>query len=266
MLFRSTQAALVQRGREYPARAMPTRYSPRQNQLLGALARDDYERLLPQLEPVALARGSTVYGASAQVQYLYFLTEGVVSHFHETESGASAAVDVTGKEGVIGLAPLLGCQHMPGHARVLSAGHAYRMPAAALQHGIGPHERLPQVFLRYTHVLLAQAMQTAVCNRHHYLEQQLCRWLLCCLDRVSSNELTLTHAVLADMLGVRREGVTEAARKLQQAGALEYARGHIAVRDRRYLEASTCECYAVIKREYDVLLRSTARSTLCHAA
>lgn len=250
------------------ARTMPAPCSARQNQLLAALARDDYERLLPMLEPVMLAHGSTVYGAGQQVQHLYFPTEGVVSQFYETESGASAAVEITGKEGVIGLAPLLGCQHMPGHARVLSAGRAYRLPAVALQHGIGRHEGVPQIFLRYTYALLAQVMQTAVCNRHHYLEQQLCRWMLCCLDRLPSNKLTMTHAVLADMLGVRRESVTEAARKLQQAGAIEYARGHIAVRDRGHLEATACECYAVVKREYDVLVRSTetARSTLSRVA
>jgi CRP-like cAMP-binding protein len=217
-----------------------------------ASAREHYERLLPDLEPVPLPLGWTVHGAGDREKYLYFLTAGIVSRFYVTESGASAESAVTGSEGVIGVASFLGGESTPSQAVVLSAGYAYRLGTNLLsnEHD-GP---LPHLLLRYTQALIAQTGQIAVCNRHHSLEQRLCRWILSCLDRLPSNELTMTQELIADMLGVRRVGVTRAAGKLQRAGLIHASRGHIAVLDRPQLEAQACECYAVVKREYERLL------------
>jgi CRP-like cAMP-binding protein len=230
-------------------------HSPRQNHLLAALPPDDFERLLPALERVLFQRGSTIYGAGAREKHLYFVGTGLVSRFYETQTGASAALAVTGSEGVIGVASFLGGESTPSRTVVLSAGYAYRLRANLLKYEFEHNARLLPVLLRYTQALIAQTGQIAVCNRHHLLEQQLCRWILSCLDRLPSNELTMTHDLFAAMLGVRREGVTEAARKLQTAGAIRYSRGHITVLDRRLLETRACECYAVVKREYDRLPR-----------
>lgn len=223
---------------------------PRHNQILAALPAYDYQRLLPDLVSVSLPLGWTLHGAGDRERYLYFLTAGVVSRVYVLENGASAEFAVTGSEGAIGLASFLGGESTPSQALVLSAGHAYRLGADVLRAEFARSSPLARLLLRYTQALIAQTGQIAVCNRHHLLEQQLCRWILSCADRVASNRLTMTHELIAHMLGVRREGVTEAAAKLQRAGLIHYARGHISMLDRPGLEAHACECYAVIKREY----------------
>jgi len=237
-----------------PARVVSSPDTPRRNQLLAALPREEYERLLPHLRPVPLPLGRTLYGTGVREEYLYFLTAGIVSRFYVTSSGASAGSAVTGSEGVIGVATFLGGESTPSHAVVRSAGHAYRLGMHQLKSELGRCGPLLHLLLRYTQALMTQTMQTAACNRHHTLQQRLCRLILTSLDRLPSNELTMTQELAADMLGVRREGVTEAAGKLHKAGLVHCDRGHIAVLDRPRLEAQACECYAVVKREYDRLL------------
>ena len=237
-------------------RALFAQHTPRQNQLLAALPPEDYARLLPALQPVPLPVGWTVHNAGDREKYLYFLTAGIVSRFYVMEDGASAHFALTGSEGVIGVASFLSGESTPSQAVVLSAGHAYRLGAHLLKNEFEHDGLLPQLLLRYIQALIAQTGQVAVCNRHHSLEQQLCRWILSSLDRLPSNELTMTQDLISDMLGVRRESVTDAAGKLQKAGLIRYSRGHIVVLDRPRLEAQVCECYAVVKREYDRLLRS----------
>jgi len=227
---------------------------PRQNQLLAALTDEAYDRLLPGLEPVALPLGWTVHGAGERQRHLYFLTAGIVSRLHVTEKGESTGFALTGSEGVIGVASFLGGESTPSQAVVLSAGYAYRLGADALKNEFMRSSPLRHLLLRYTLALITQSVQIAVCNRHHSLEQQLCRWILAMLDRSPSNELTVTHEMLAEMLGVRREGVSAAAGKLQQSGLIHQSRGHIVALDRSQLEAQVCECYAVVKREYARLL------------
>ena len=239
---------------------MSTPPSPRQNLLLAALPEENYERLLPDLEPVALPAGWTVYGAGERERHLYFLAAGIVSQFYLTQSGASAEFALTGSEGVIGVASFLGGESTPSQAVVLNTGYAYRLEAELLKSEFAQVGPLQQLLLRYTQALIAQAGQIAVCNRHHYLEQRVCRWMVSCLDRSPSNVLTMTHELIADRLGVRREGITEVAGKLQQAQLIRYRHGRIAVLDRPRLEARTCECYAVVKREYDRLLPNHARA------
>jgi CRP-like cAMP-binding protein len=235
-------------------RAVSAQHTPRQNHLLAALPQEDYERLQPDLEPVPLPLGWTVHGAGDREKYVYFLTAGIVSRFYVTENGASAEFAVTGSEGVIGVASFLGGESTPSQAVVLSAGYAYRLRADRLKKEFEHDGPLPHLLLRYTQALIAQTGQIAVCNRYHSLEQQLCRWILSSLDRLPSSELTMTQELIADMLGVRRESVTEAAGKLQKAGLIHYARGHIFVLNRPQMEAQVCECYAAVKREYDRLL------------
>ncbi|MFA5914134.1 MAG: Crp/Fnr family transcriptional regulator [Burkholderiales bacterium] len=237
------------------ARALSARQAPGQNQLLAALPPEDYERLLPELEPAPLPLGWTVHRAGDRVKHLYFLTAGIVSRFCVMKNGESAEIGVTGSEGAIGVASFLGGESMPSQAAVLSVGYAYRLGVALVKNEFEHNGSLAHLLLRYTHALIAQTGQIAVCNRHHSLEQQLCRWILSNLDRLPSNELAMTQELIADMLGVRRESVTDAAGKLQKAGLIHYSRGHIAVLDRPRLEAHACECYAVVKREYDRLLR-----------
>ena len=237
-------------------RALFAQHTPRQNQLLAALPPEDYARLLPALQPVPLPVGWTVHNAGDREKYLYFPTAGIVSRFYVMEDGASAHFALTGSEGVIGVASFLSGESTPSQAVVLSAGHAYRLGAHLLKNEFEHDGLLPQLLLRYIQALIAQTGQVAVCNRHHSLEQQLCRWILSSLDRLPSNELTMTQDLISDMLGVRRESVTDAAGKLQKAGLIRYSRGHIVVLDRPRLEAQVCECYAVVKREYDRLLRS----------
>ena len=234
---------------------MATHSTPRHNRLLAALPRDDYGRLLPHLEPVALPSGWTIHGAGDREDYLYFITAGVVSRVHVTDDGASAEFAVTGSEGVIGVASFLGGESTLSQVIALSAVSSYRLPAEVLKiefERVGP---LSHLLLRYTQALIAQTAQIAVCSRHHSLEKRLLRWTLSCLDRLPSNELTVTQKRIAELLGVRRVGVTAALGKLQTAGLIRCSRGRIAVLDRFQIEAQACECYAVVKREYDRLLR-----------
>ncbi len=227
--------------------------APRQNKLLAALPHEDCQRLLPHLEPVLLPAGSMVFRAGGPERYIYFVTSGVVSRRYVMENGATAEFAVTGNEGAIGIATFLGGEAMPGETLVLSATHAYRMRSDVLQTEFSNFGTLSRVLLRYTMGLIVQIGQTAACNRHHSLEQRLCCLILSCLDRLRANELAMTHELIADVLGVRREGVTEAAGRLQAAGMVHCYRGHLAVLDCRRLEAEACECYRVVKREYDRL-------------
>jgi len=248
-LYREAHSASGDRNR-----AVSARHAPRQNEILAALPPEVYERLLPDLEFVPLPMGWTIHAATEEDKYVYFITAGIVSRLFVTESGASADYAIAGSEGAIGVGSFLGGKGSSSQAVVVSAGYAYRLRADLLKkefERVGP---LPLLLLRYTLALIAQAGQITACTRHHPLEQQLCRWILKCLDRLPSNELTMTQETMASMLGVRREGVTQAARNLQKAGLIHYRRGHIAVVDRHQLEAHACECYRVIKQEYDRLL------------
>lgn len=227
---------------------------PRQNHLLAALPTEDYERLLPQLELVPMPLGMVLYESGSELHHVYFPTTAIVSLLYVMLDGASAEIAVVGNEGIIGVALFMGGETMPNRAVVQSAGHAYRLKGQSLKQEFNRSGDLQHLLLRYTQALLTQMAQTAVCNRHHSLDKQLCRWLLLSLDRLSSNELNMTQELIANMLGVRREGVTEAAGKLQKANLIEYHRGHITVLDRTGLEARACECYAVVKKEFDRLL------------
>ena len=224
------------------------------NQLLAALPAKDLERLRAKLEPVPLPLGSSIYESGTQLQHLYFPTEGIVSMLQVMEDGSSAEIAVVGSEGVVGISMFMGGESTPSRAVVQAAGHAHRLPAEALKIEFRRGGELQHRLLRYTQALITQMSQTAVCNRHHTVEQQLCRWLLMSLDRLQSNELAMTQELIANMLGVRREGVTEAAGRLQAKKLIRYARGKITVLDRKKLENVVCECYAVVKKEYDRLL------------
>ena len=226
-----------------------------QNLLLAALPAADYERLAPHLEPAALPLGWALYESGDRQAHVYFPTEGIVSLLYVMENGASAEIAVTGNEGLIGVSLFMGGGSTPSRAIVQSAGHAYRLGAEIVKREFELGGTLQHLLLRYTQALITQMAQTAVCNRHHTVEQQLCRWLLLSLDRLSSNEIHMTQELIANMLGVRREGVTEAAGRLQEAGLIRYQRGQIAVLDRPGLERRVCECYAVVKRECDRLLK-----------
>ncbi|QFY88249.1 Crp/Fnr family transcriptional regulator [Magnetovirga frankeli] len=228
--------------------------SPRQNHLLAALPEEEYSRLADHLEPVTMPLGKVLYESGNQLQHVYFPTTAIVSLLYVMIDGASAEIAVVGNEGIIGVALFMGGQTMPNRAVVQSAGHAYRLRGQLLKQEFNRSGELQHLLLRYTQALLTQMAQTAVCNRHHSLDQQLCRWLLLSLDRLPSDELVMTQELIANMLGVRREGVTEAAGNLQRAGLISYHRGHIRVLDRAGLEARTCECYGVVKREFDRLL------------
>jgi len=233
---------------------VPAQPAPRQNHLLAALPRQEYQRLVPDLEPCPLPLGWTIHDAGDRERYLYFITAGIVSRFYVTASGASAEFAVTGNEGVIGIAAFLGGGSTTSRAVVLSPGYSYRLRANRLLREFEHDGPLPRLLLRYTRALIAQIGLISACKRHHTLEQRLCRWILCCLDRLPANEMVLTQEVIANMLGVRREGVTEAVGRLQKAGMIHCSRGHIGVVDRPALEAHACGCYAVVKREYDGLL------------
>jgi len=228
--------------------------TPRQNQLLAALPAADYARLLPHLELVPLELGVALYESGGQERFAYFPINSIVSLLYVMEDGSSAEIAVVGKDGVVGIALFMGGESTPSRAVVQSAGYGYRLGPSALKSAFGEGGELQHVLLRYTQALITQMAQTAVCNRHHAVEQQLCRWLLLSIDRLTSNELTMTQELIANMLGVRREGVTEAAGRLQMAGLIHYSRGRITVLDRPKLEERVCECYAVVKREYDRLL------------
>jgi CRP-like cAMP-binding protein len=242
---------------------LPAPQAPFQNRLLAALPTADYQRLLPQLEAVPLELGVALYESGGEQGYVYFPTASIVSLLYVMQDGASAEIAVVGHEGVVGISLFMGGETTPSRAVVQSAGAAHRLRGALLKAEFERGGPLQLLLLRYTQALITQMAQTAVCNRHHAVEQQLCRWLLLSLDRLSSNELIMTQELIANMLGVRREGVTEAAGKLQAAGLIEYSRGKITVLNRPKLEAQVCECYAVVKREYDRLLprvRSGAES------
>lgn len=233
---------------------MPSPHNPRQNRLLGALAADECERLFPHLELVPMSLGKVLYESGNQLRHVYFPTTSIVSLLYVMINGASAEIAVVGNEGIIGVALFMGGETMPNRAVVQSAGYAYRLNGQLLKQEFSRSGELQHLLLRYTQALLTQMAQTAVCNRHHSLDQQLCRWLLLSLDRLPTNELVMTQELIANMLGVRREGVTVAAGNLQRAGLVEYQRGRITVRDRVGLEARACECYAVVRKEFDRLL------------
>jgi CRP-like cAMP-binding protein len=229
-------------------------HSPLQNHLLSALPAEDFERLAPHLEGVPMPLGEALYEPGTQLRHAYFPTTAIVSLHYVTESGASAETAGVGNEGVVGVSLFMGGDTTPSSAVVQTAGYGYRLDRHVLKAEFERAGALQRLLLRYTQALMTQMAQTAVCNRHHSLEQQLCRWLLLTLDRLPTQELTMTQELVAGMLGVRREGVTEAAGKLQRAGLISYRRGHISVLDRKGLEAQTCECYGVVKKEMDRLL------------
>ena len=233
---------------------MPSPHDPRQNHLLAALPEADYARLLHELELVPMPLGWAVYESGGKLGYVYFPTTSIVSLLYVMESGASAEIAITGNEGLVGISLFMGGESTSSRAVVQSAGNGYRMKASVLKREFALGGELQHLALRFTQALITQMAQTAVCNRHHALEQQLCRWLLLSLDRLQGNELHMTQELIANMLGVRREGVTEAAGNLQAEGLIQYSRGHITVMDRARLEQHACECYAVVKKEIDRLL------------
>jgi CRP-like cAMP-binding protein len=230
---------------------------PKQNHLLASLPEADLGRWRPNLELVEMPLGQVLYEPGATLSHVYFPTTAIVSLLYVMENGASAEIAVAGNEGIIGISLFMGGESTPSRAVVQSAGSAFRMAAEILKEEFNRAGPVLHLLLRYTQALITQMAQTAVCNRHHSLHQQLCRWLLLSLDRLHGNELIMTQELIANMLGVRREGVTECALKLQQAGIIRYARGHITVLDRGGLEKCTCECYDVVKKEYDRLLPHT---------
>jgi CRP-like cAMP-binding protein len=234
--------------------AQVTSHSPRQNDILGALPAEDYERLLPHLELQPLELGYAIYEAGDHMDFGYFPTTSIVSPLCIMEDGTSAAIAIAGKEGVVGFPLFMGGGTSPNRSVVQSAGHAYRLSASTLKREFDHGGPLQHLLLRYAQALIMQIAQTAMCNQHHTVEQRLSRWLLLSLDRVSSNELKMTQELLAHLLGVRRESVTAVAGKLQEAGLISYRRGRITILDRPALEARVCECYAVVNQEFKRLL------------
>lgn len=233
---------------------MPAAPLPTDNHLLAALPPPDWQRWQPLLELVDLPLGKVLYESGSTMSHVYFPTTAIVSLLYVLEDGGSAEIAVVGNEGLVGIALFMGGESTPSRAVVQSAGSCFRMRAAAVKQEFDRSSAVLHLLLRYTQALITQMAQTAVCNRHHSLDQQLCRWLLLSLDRLQGMELVMTQELIANMLGVRREGVTEAALKLQAAGLIRYARGRIKVLDRAGLEQRTCECYAVVKKEYERLL------------
>jgi len=230
---------------------------PRLNHILDALPKMEQERLFPHLKLVPMPLGMVVYESGATLRHIYFPTNSIVSLLYVMQDGASAEIAVVGNEGAVGVSLFMGGETTPSRAIVQSAGWAYRMTGARLKQEFNRHGEMLHILLRYTQSLITQMAQTAVCNRHHSLDQQLCRWLLLSLDRLRGDELKMTQELIANMLGVRREGVTEAAGKLQKSGVIRYSRGKITVLDRPQLESLSCECYAVVKKESDRLLAPT---------
>jgi CRP-like cAMP-binding protein len=235
---------------------MRRRRTPKQNHLLAALPPAEFRRLAPQLERVALPLGAVIYESGGEQGHVYFPASGIVSLLYVMNDGAAAEIAVVGNEGMVGIALFMGGETTPSRAVVQSAGRAYRLEASLLKTEFARGGALQRLLLRYTLALITQMTQTAVCNRHHLLEQQLCRWLLLSLDRLPSSELVMTQQLIANMLGVRREGVTEAAGRLQADGLISYRRGRINVLDRAKLEERVCECYAAVRRESDRLMAS----------
>ncbi len=227
---------------------------PRQNRLLGALPPAEWLRWQPHLEAADLPLGKVLYESGGKLTHVYFPTTAIVSLLYVMENGGSAEIAVVGCEGIVGISLFMGGETTPSRAVVQSGGSGFRLKAGLVMEQFNQAGPVLHLLLRYTQALITQMAQTAVCNRHHSLDQQLCRWLLLSLDRLQSNELMMTQELIANMLGVRREGVTEAAGRLDKAGLIRYQRGHITIIDRKGLEARTCECYAVVKREYDRLL------------
>ena len=236
---------------------MATSRDPKKNHLLAALPDADWARWLPQLEWVDMPLGQVLYESGSSLSHIFFPTTAIVSLLHVLENGSSAEIAVVGNEGLVGISLFMGGESTPSRAVVQSAGKGLRLPAQVIK---DEFKRAPvlHLLLRYTQALITQMSQTAVCNRHHSLDQQLCRWLLLSLDRLQSSELVMTQELISNMLGVRREGVTEAALQLQASGLIRYSRGRIAVLDRPGLEKRTCECYGVVKKEYDRLLSAPA--------
>jgi CRP-like cAMP-binding protein len=237
---------------------MSTVPAPTQNRILAALPAQDYQLLLPQLEYVEIGLGRSLYESGGQLQHVYFPAEGIVSLLYVTEGGNSAELAVIGCEGMVGISLFMGGETTPNRAVVQSACKAYRLPARALKAHFAEGGALQLILLKFTQALITQISQTAVCNLHHSVDQQLCRWLLLSLDRLPENRLQMTQELIANMLGVRRQGVTESAGKLEREGLITYSRGLITVLDRPALEKRSCECYAVVKRESARLLPQAA--------
>jgi len=237
----------------------PARHTPQQNHLLDALPAGEFDRLAPHLELIPMKLGDVLYEPGVRLRYVYFPTTSIVSLLYVMEDGASAEIAIVGNEGILGISLFMGGETTPSRAVVQSAGFGFRLKAQLLKEEFGRFGPMLHLLLRYTQALITQMSQTAVCNRHHSIDQQLCRWLLLSLDRLATNELSMTQELIANMLGVRREGVTEAAGKLQNAGLIRYNRGRITVLDRPRLEARSCECYQVVKTEFDRLLPYVAR-------
>jgi CRP-like cAMP-binding protein len=239
-------------------------FNPKDNHLLAALPDSEFRILLPDLEPVAMPLGQVVYESGSTMTHAYFPTTAIVSLLYVMESGASAEIGVVGNEGLVGISLFMGGGSTPSRAVVQSAGRGFRLKSRIVKEQFDRSGPLMHIFLRYTQALITQMSQTAVCNRRHTLDQQLCRWLLLSLDRLQGNNLLMTHELIANMLGVRREGVTEAALKLQRAGVIRYSRGNIEVLDRAGLEERVCECYKVVKVEYDRLLPALKTADVPH--
>jgi len=233
---------------------MPASHAHEDNHLLAALSPAERERLIPHLKLVPMPLGRVLYESGDVMRHVYFPIDCIVSLLYVMEDGASAEISVVGNEGLIGIALFMGGETTPSRAIVQSAGHAYRLIGRELKEEFHRNGQMQLLLLRYTQALITQMAQTAVCNRHHSVDQQLCRWLLLSLDRLSSDKLTMTQELIANMLGVRREGVTEAAGKLQKLGVIRYSRGQITVLDRKKMERLCCECYAVVRKETDRLL------------
>lgn len=229
---------------------------PRQNHLLDALLQSEYEHLFPHLEYVELKFGDILYESGERLNYVYFPLDCIISMLYVLENGASAEIAVIGNEGIVGISVFMGGETATSRAVVQSDGYGYRIKAQLLKNEFNRAGPVMRLLLRYTQALIAQMTQTAVCNRHHSIDQQLCRWLLLSFDRLNSNEIMITQSIIANMLGVRREGVAEAAAKLQRAGVIQYSRGHIQVLDRHGLESRVCECYYVVKTEFERLVPS----------
>jgi len=238
-----------------------TQHQPEQNHLLNALSDEVRLRVFSDLEWVTLELGKVLYESGDTMRHVYFPIDSIISLLYVMEDGASAKISVVGNEGLVGVALFMGGESTPSRGVVQSAGGAYRLLGRKLKEEFNRHGELLGLMLRYTQALITQMAQTAVCNRHHSIDQQLCRWLLLSLDRLPDNRLTMTQELIANMLGVRREGVTDAAGKLQKLGVIEYSRGHINVLDRSKLEQLCCECYSVVKRETDRLLPFLPRAT-----
>jgi CRP-like cAMP-binding protein len=235
-------------------------HDPLQNHLLAALSTAEQMRLFPRLRLVPMPLGKVLYESGDPLSHVYFPTNSIISLLYVLTDGASAEISVVGNEGLIGIALFMGGETTPSRAIVQSAGYAYRLPGQQIKDEFHRNGEMQFLLLRYTQALITQMAQTAVCNRHHTVDQQLCRWLLLSLDRLSSNQLAMTQELIANMLGVRREGVTEAAGKLHKLDVIRYTRGRITVLDRRKLQQLCCECYSVVKKEYDRLLPRRSES------